>query len=379
MSKSVGRTLILCVDRDNDIGIKAGIKTPIVGRKENLSAASQLALQDPEESDANAIFGAVRTLDSMSADSQDEEYMVATVAGSESGGINADRKLRDELIDILVKFPADNAILVTDGFSDQEVIPIVQSIIPIMSVRRVVVKHSESIEETWALLYRYMRMITNTPYYSRWILGVPGVVLVILAILVIGNLALVAGQVFLLLAGALLVIKGFSIDKKAGELLYPSPPNLVRLFTAITAIIIAGLAVYQTYTGLYQELGDPTKWLAVLPRTLGLAIQYSVNLIAVVAIILLAGIAVNMYFKRDSRIWWSSVGVVTMLWLREVALTASEILVIPTSAPIGLIENLLFVAGLGIASTLATILITRRVSKRFEKYFKKSETPTDEN
>lgn len=379
MSKSVGRTLILCVDRDNDIGIKTGIKTPIVGRKENLSAASQLALQDPEESDANAIFGAVRTLDSMSTDSQDEEYTVATIAGSESGGIKADKKLRDELIDILVKFPADNAILVTDGFSDQEVIPIVQSIIPIISVHRVVVKHSESIEETWALFYRYIRMITNTPYYSKWILGVPGVVLVILAILVIGNLAIVAGEVFLLLVGALLVIKGFSIDKKAGELIYPSPPNLVRLFTAITAIIIAGLDVFQTYTGLYQELGDPTKWLAVLPRTIGLAIQYSVNLIAVVAIILLAGIAVNMYFKRDSRIWWSSVGVVTMLWLREVALTASEILVIPTSAPIGLIENLLFVAGLGIASTLATILITRKVSKRFEKYFQRSETPTDEN
>ncbi len=379
MSKSVGRTLILCVDRDNDIGIKTGIKTPVVGRKENLSAASQLALQDPEESDANAIFGAVRMLDSLSMDSQDEEYMVATVAGSESGGINSDRKLRDEIIDILIKFPADNTILVTDGFSDQEVIPIVQSIIPIMSIRRVVVKHSASIEETWAVFYRYIRMITNTPYYSRWILGVPGVVLVILAVLVFGNLAQVAGEVFLLLAGTLLVIKGFSLDKKASELLFPSPPNLVRLFTAVTAIIIAGLDVYQTYTGLYQELGEPTKWLAVLPRTIGLAIQYSVDLIAVVAIILLAGIAVNMYFKRDSRIWWSSVGVVTILWLREVALTASEILVIPTSAPIELIEYLLFVAGLGIASTLATILITLKVSKRFEKYFKRSETQNDED
>jgi putative membrane protein len=379
MSKSVERTLILCVDRDNDIGIKTGIKTPVVGRKENLSAAGQLALQDPEESDANAIFGAVGVLDSLLTDSKDEEYTVATIAGSESGGINADRKLRGELIDILVNFPANNAILVTDGFSDQEVIPIVQSIIPIISVRRVVVKHSESIEETWAVFYRYMRMITNTPYYSRWILGVPGVVLVISAILVIGNLAQVAGEVFLLLAGALLVIKGFSLDKKAGELVFPSPPNLVRLFTTITAMIIAGLDVYQTYTGLYQEIGDPTKWLSVLPRTVGLAIQYSVTLIAVATIILLAGIAIYMYFKRDSRIWWSSVGVVAILWLREVALTASEILIIPTSAPIELIENLLFGAGLGIASTLATIYITIKVSKRFEKYFKKSETPTDEN
>ena len=163
------------------------------------------------------------------------------------------------------------------------------------------------------------------------------------------------------------------------ELVFPSPPNLVRLFTAVTAVIVVGLDVYQTYTGLYQELGDPTKWLAVLPRTVALAIGYSVSLIAVAAIISLAGISVYLYFKRDSRIWWSSVGVVATLWLREVALTASEILVIPTSAPIELIEKLLFGAGLGIASTLATIFITLKVGKRFEKYFKKPETPNDEN
>lgn len=375
----MGRTLILCVDRDNDIGIKTGIKTPVIGKLENLAAAGQLALEDPEESDANAIFGAVRLFDSLSADTNGEEYAVATIAGSESGGIKADKKLRDELIGILMKLPSDNTILVTDGFSDQEVIPIVQSIIPILSIRRIVVKHSESIEESWAVLYRYMRMITNTPYYSRWILGVPGVVLVITVLLVIGNLVQVAGEVFLLLAGALLVIKGFSLDKKAGELIYPNPTNLVRLFTFVTTMIIGGLDVYQTYTGLYQELGDPSKWLAVLPRTIGLAIEYSVTLIVVASIISLAGMTVYLYFKRDSRIWWSSVGVVATLWLREVALTASEILIIPTSAPLDLIEELLIGAVLGIVSTLATILITLKVSKRFEKYFKKTEISGDEN
>jgi putative membrane protein len=379
MSKPVGRTLILCVDRDNDIGTKTGIRTPIVGRKENLSVATQLALEDPEESDANAIFGAVRIYDSLIADTRSEEYAVATIAGSESGGVKADKKLRDELISVLVKSPADSAILVTDGFSDQEVIPIVQSLIPIISVRRIVVKHSESIEESWAVLYRYLRMIAETPYYARWILGVPGVVLVILAVLVIGHLAELAGEVFLLLVGALLVIKGFALDRKFSEIVFPSPPNLVRLFTAITAVIVVGLDIYQTYTGLYQELGNPSGWLAVLPRTVGLGIRYSVSLLVVAAIISLVGIAVYLYFNRDSRIWWSFVGVVATLWLREVALTASEILVIPTSAPPVLIERLLFGAGLGIASTLVTIFVTLKLGKRFERYFKKREDSGDEN
>ena len=31
------RTLVLCVDRDDDLGVKAGVKTPVLGREENES------------------------------------------------------------------------------------------------------------------------------------------------------------------------------------------------------------------------------------------------------------------------------------------------------------------------------------------------------
>ena len=53
------RILILCADRDGDLGSKAGIKTPLIGRDVNLDAAVSLALRDPEEADANAMFEAV--------------------------------------------------------------------------------------------------------------------------------------------------------------------------------------------------------------------------------------------------------------------------------------------------------------------------------
>ncbi len=68
MSKSDGsyeRVLILCIDIDDDIGKKAGVETPILSRNKNLEAASILALADPEEADANAMFGAVRIYDSL--------------------------------------------------------------------------------------------------------------------------------------------------------------------------------------------------------------------------------------------------------------------------------------------------------------------------
>jgi putative membrane protein len=55
------KVLVLCIDRDDDIGTKGGIETPIVGRDSCINAATRLAIEDPEDADSNAIFGAVKT------------------------------------------------------------------------------------------------------------------------------------------------------------------------------------------------------------------------------------------------------------------------------------------------------------------------------
>ena len=53
------RTLVLTVDRDNDLGLKTAIRGPVVGRKKVLAAALKLGIADPEESDTNAMLGAL--------------------------------------------------------------------------------------------------------------------------------------------------------------------------------------------------------------------------------------------------------------------------------------------------------------------------------
>ena len=180
------RLLVLCVDRDDDIGRKTGIKTPIIGKEENLKSALKLILADPEEADANAMFEAIRVYETLKKDKKShDQYEIATIAGSELGGITADRKLVSELGEILKKFPADSLILVTDGFSDEDIMPLVQTRVPVTSVRRVIVKHSESIEETAALFSRYWRMLFEDPRYSRIALGLPGILLISLGMLVL--------------------------------------------------------------------------------------------------------------------------------------------------------------------------------------------------
>ncbi|MDH5754549.1 MAG: DUF373 family protein, partial [Candidatus Bathyarchaeota archaeon] len=147
--KEQKRILILCVDRDGDLGVKAGVNTPVVGREENLNAAVALALRDPEEPDANAMFEAIRIYDRLQSESKPEEiFEIATISGSELGGVGADRKIVTELSELLDSFSASEVILVTDGYSDEAVLPLIESRVPVSSVRRIVVKHSESIEET---------------------------------------------------------------------------------------------------------------------------------------------------------------------------------------------------------------------------------------
>jgi len=91
------KTLILCIDGDNDIGIKAKVVTPIVGRQTNLESATILAVSDPEEADANAMFGAIKLYDQLLGQYPDESFEVATIAGSSMGGVEADRKMVKEL------------------------------------------------------------------------------------------------------------------------------------------------------------------------------------------------------------------------------------------------------------------------------------------
>ena len=63
--QAAGRLLVICVDRDDDLGEKAGIKTPVVGRDSCIEAAQRLALEDPEDADSNAVFSAIKTYEDL--------------------------------------------------------------------------------------------------------------------------------------------------------------------------------------------------------------------------------------------------------------------------------------------------------------------------
>ena len=267
LSSMLPRLLRLC--RDGDLEAKAGVKTPVIGRGENLDAAVALALKDPEEPDANAMFEAIRVYDRLKAEnSPGETFEIATLSGSELGGVGADRKIVAGLNELLESFSASEVILVTDGYSDEAVLPLVQSRVPVSSVRRIVVKHSESIEETAALFSRYVRMVMNNPRYSRVVLGLPGLLILILGIMSFFGFVQYYLIAFVLVLSVSLLVKGFGIDRAAKDFYrwvkeYSPPPLRVQIsnFSLVAGALCVVLGVYFGWTkippgSIAVELGN---------------------------------------------------------------------------------------------------------------------------
>ena len=188
-STSASKLLVICVDRDDDIGKKAGIASPVVGRNACLEAAQRLALEDPEDDDSNAIFGAVKTYEDLVSKGYTVE--VVTIAGDKNRGVQADEKIVMQIKSVLQKFSANGAVIVSDGDDDEMVIPVIQNVIPVVSVQRVVMQVSKTIEHSYAVFGKFLKMVVYDTRYSKFFLGVPGILLLIGGIGTVVGLSLI--------------------------------------------------------------------------------------------------------------------------------------------------------------------------------------------
>ncbi|NAT10516.1 hypothetical protein C4E22_03050 [ANME-1 cluster archaeon AG-394-G06] len=237
MDKS--KTIVICVDRDNDIGEKAGLDTPIIGKEASLSAATKLALADSEDSDVNAIFYAISVYDRLIE--EDVEAEIILVAGDKKVGVTSDRKIGKELDEVLSKFGSDTAILVSDGAEDESIVPIIQSRVKIDSVRRVVVKQSEHLESTFYVIKR----LFEDPKFSRTFLPPLGLFLFLLAIsLLFGMSGQVMGLVLAFL-GIYMLLKGLgrenilkNLFESAKQSLYSGKITIVVYICAVVLILV---------------------------------------------------------------------------------------------------------------------------------------------
>ncbi len=235
-ASTANRLIVICVDRDNDVGEKTGINTPVIGRDACIEAAQRLALEDPEDADSNSIFAAIKTYEDLI--SKGYQVEVVTIAGVKDRGVQADEKILLESKKVLEKFSANGAVIVSDGEDDESVIPVIQNVLPVVSVQRVVMKVSRSVEYSYAVFGKYLKMIAYDSKYSKFFLGVPGI------LLLIGGVATVFGytaEIFAVLVsilGGAFLIRAFDIDKAWTNWTKPTPMGFIRIFTMVAGILL---------------------------------------------------------------------------------------------------------------------------------------------
>ncbi len=246
--------LVLCIDRDDDIGRKLDVKGPILGIKENLEVAKNLALKDPEDSDVNALFGAIKI-------ARDLKTKVATLTGDVEVGVVSDTKLSSQLDKVLKKFKPESVILVTDGAEDEEILPLIQSRIKIDSKRTIIVRQSQELEKAYFTITHFIQEISEEPNLARLIFGIPGLVLLLIAIGGAFGLMTHALMAILFISGLYLVIKGLGYEEEffsrisgfLNSLSIERISTFTYLFSLIILIITVGY-IYEEFSG--EETGD---------------------------------------------------------------------------------------------------------------------------
>jgi putative membrane protein len=298
------KILVLCVDRDDDLGKKAKIKGPFIGEKDNLKAAETLVLADPTESDANAIFQAVKTYRELKEEGEDVE--VATLVGHRSRSSKADREVKKQLEKLLEK-GFESVIFVSDGADDEQLLPVIQSRVKVDAVKTVLVKQTKELEKSYYVIKEALR----DPFFSRLIFGAPGLVALIYALAIIMGMEEHALKGALLVGGAYFVFRGFGIEefvskgftafKKTTSMDRPSFP----LYTTSILIFLMGIWTGFDYVNiLWKNLSRETfvqSGRVLLVDVAGFIVGF-IPLFSIAVVLFFAGRMLDMYYRRDAHL-----------------------------------------------------------------------------
>jgi putative membrane protein len=348
------KILVLCIDRDDDIGSKGGIETPIVGRDACINAGTRLALEDPEDADSNAIFGAVKTYEELVSKGYAAE--VAVVAGKFNRGVEADEKISLEVKSILEKYQADGAVIVSDGEDDETILPVIQSRVPVISVQRVIIRHSRSVEYSYAVLGRYLRMLVYDSQYSKFFLGVPGVLLAAGALAVIFDAAKWITAIVLAILGGAFIVRAFDIDKAISSFGRLTPTSFIKIFSIIGGVLIILAAIANGMSSIPPSALTPemSAFDVLSNRVIvGRFATSTITLLWIGIATILGGILLSNWFKGSNRIM-SDILRLTVLALLYIPLLQFTSVLTEGTNPFTLISSLL--VGLAVSLVAATFL-----------------------
>lgn len=359
------KTLILCVDRDDDIGVKAEVETPIVGRRRIVEAATRLGTADPEDSDTNGLFAAVHLYDKelRSALHKGRQLEVAAITGHKAVGIRADRNLARQLDEVLELTRADEVILVSDGAEDEQIMPILTSRVPVVHVHRTIVRQAPRLE---GFYYVLTRMLDDKKFARRYVLPL-GIITLVWGGAFLLDWANYAWGITLGIVGLWLVVHAMHWEERMSRFLSDFAEGMrsgkVTLVANIVAIILLVVGGLQSYASIPDAVTDR------MQRGLLFAKEFILYL--VVAFLVRTGGLLFDSWMRDGRAsvrhWMTAFSLVALGFIGSVVLEIA--LAVMQDVPLELILNFdrltrLFI---GVFIAMGGVILARYVRNFFEE------------
>jgi putative membrane protein len=355
--------LVLCIDRDNDLGRKADVESPVIGRTANIDAALKLAMVDPEDSDLNTIFGGVKVFDELADSGQQVE--IASIAGDIKVGLSSDSRLAAQLETLIEKLEPEGVIVVSDGAEDEAILPIIQSRIKVNGVRRVLVKQSPNLESTYYLL----KQIFTDPKISHTVFIPPALALLMFSLFSIlrfpeGAWIAITGAV-----GLYLLFRGLGLDDTMEEAKQTLRSSLyagkITFITYIMAAMLVIIATIQGAAAFWQYWHDPM-WHGYFTLVM-IYINKSIWWYVAAAICVNLGKIMDMYLEgqRDARTYsylFFLIATGLVIWSASGFILASNS---ELNFGIGMVQSIQYLAVSAVVAvliTLAGVNISKRIA-----------------
>ena len=261
------------------------------------------------------------------------------------------------------------AVLVSDGEDDETVIPIIQTMIPVISIQRIIIKQSRTVEYSYAVLGRYIKMLMYDPRYSKFFLGVPGALLVVSGLATLFGLTREALALALSVLGVAFIIRAFDLDKAINSLGRPTPTAFIRIFSAFAGVLIILASIANGLSSIPPEAITPNMGVISILKDrviVGSFVHGTITLLWIGIATILVGTLLSNWFKGSVTAMSDILRLVVLALLYLPILQFTSVLIERTS-PFTLISSLL----IGLAITLLVLLLSYSnilETKKVEKF-----------
>lgn len=312
----MAKLVVVAVDYDDDISL-SGFVTPIIGYENVVNASVKFGVLRPDDSDLNVLFHALFVYSNLK--DKGEEVEVAVISGHPESHVEAGKRLRMQTEYLVSTLGSRDFIIVLDSAEDELIIPVIQSIVNIVALERVVIEQLRGVEETYILLGRYLRKAIEEPRFSKIILGIPGILLLVFAVLSLTPFSIYVWEVLVGLLGFFLLIRGFQIHEV-----------VIKKWRQSSIYRVSGiLAIFSLAVGIALTLvSAASRDFSYDPLSVRMYAEVIVPFIALSVSILFAGRLISRVLKRSIRVWRDIVAILITMLLARYVLNLVEIITI---------------------------------------------------